>query len=239
MVTIILVEGNRDLYFFQNILVAFKNSCPVEPYDCIDANSAYRYYMIDRERRERKKTIVRSNKDYAILVSCNNKNNAIKIFIQSIDMFLRSDNSVVKLLLVVDQDSTQDFIDTISGKIQSLKTNFPTEPFRLKSFQTSNSLHSTTISRKSKEIQLGVVEVKPSLESILARFLRDYSRIPKAQIAGNEHETIRLACQHLGLEEQELYAHLARNYKNQLKTEMIRADLKHSICYMMGRTQLE
>ena len=39
MVTIILVEGNRDLYFFQNILVAFKNSCPVEPYDCIDANT--------------------------------------------------------------------------------------------------------------------------------------------------------------------------------------------------------
>ena len=241
VVTVIFVEGDTDLYFFQDILVALKNTQTVTPHDCKEARNVY-YFYDRRQRRviinssKQKKVIVRSSKDdYVILISCNNKKNTINTFIKSINEFLSYDNPVSKLFLIVDQDFAQGFVDQISDRICTLETQFPTEHIHINPFQSSDSLYKTIISRRSKKIQLGFTEVKPSLEFILVRFLRFYSDIPKSYLEGTQHEIIRKAYKYLNMNgTKELLTHLTQKYKMQLETEMTRAELKQPICYMVS-----
>ena len=152
----------------------------------------------------------------------------------SIGDFLKGNNPVGKVCLIVDQDMGQGLECRLTDRLKSLTTSFSNEQVTLAAFKTHDSLHKSCISRKSKKIQLGFTEVKPSLESIISRFLRSYCRIPQDQISGNEHETIRMACTYLDLDgKQNLFAHFANDYPSQLKTEMTRTELKQTVCFLL------
>ena len=229
MVTIIFVEGKTDVYFFQSALTILKNSQIVTPYDCRNASTQYYAY------RRKEKIIVRSESKYAILIGCNGKHGAINTFIESIKEFLRRDNPVVKLFLVIDQDYPGKFEKKMVDELQSLTNEFPHENISLTSFQKTNALYKATISRRTKKIQLGFTEVKPNLEAIISTLLRDYSTIPNDHLVGGEHEIIRNACKYLqinGIEE--LCSYLIEHYKDQLKLKITQNELTHSICYMLS-----
>lgn len=100
--------------------------------------------------------IIRSGDKYAILIDCNGKNGAISAFIESINEFLRKDNPVIKLFLVVDQDHPQKFKEKIEGLLQSLTKEFPKENICLTTFQEDNALHKAVISRKTKKNPIGI-----------------------------------------------------------------------------------
>lgn len=228
MITAIFVEGNTDLYFFQTVLTLIKDARIIEHYQCIDARDIYFRY------RRPDKMVIKSGNDYAVVVSCDGKQNAIETFIASIGDFLKSNNPVGKVCLIVDQDMDQGLECRLTDRLKSLTTSFSNEQVTLTAFKTHDSLHKSCISRKSKKIQLGFTEVKPSLESIISRFLRSYCRIPQDQISGNEHETIRMACTYLNLDgKQNLFAHFANDYPSQLKTEMTRTELKQTVCFLL------
>lgn len=100
-------------------------------------------------------------------------------------------------------------------------------------FQNVKLLHKTTISRKSKEIQIGFIEIEPTLENVLTAFLREHSKISKTDLKGGTHDIVRKAREYWNLKgDQDLCLHIMKNYKEQLEGFLTPREIKQSMCHM-------
>ncbi len=100
MITVTIVEGDKDLYFFYYVLLVLKNSYPIDARDSSTLRSFYTYYS-----NVENKIILQHNGDYIILIHNNNKKNAIRTFVTSINDFLRNEVTIHKISLMIDSDT--------------------------------------------------------------------------------------------------------------------------------------
>lgn len=227
MITVTIVEGDKDLYFFYYVLLVLKNSYPIDARDSSTLRSFYTYYS-----NVENKIILQHNGDYIILIHNNNKKNAIRTFVTSINDFLRNDVPIHKISLMIDSDTDNEIDKKILSEISKIQNLFKDE-LSISTPSKREHLLELSIKRYSKNIELGFIPVEPSLEVVMSDFIKKYTDLPAAKKSGGADEIIKNAKEYWNQDSIEKFCEfLIKNFKKELDIELSRINIKTSMCYM-------
>ena len=225
---LLFVEGPRDFYFFSHVfrsLKAYRNT------EILNGNFPP---MIYYGFRKLNRHILNSENDIFILLSNCGKTSAIGAFIETLNSLLRTDNPIENIALIIDRDRNSHTVADVFDMIRSLNKRFTNYPPQFTNEGKFKQLNYAIVTRKSKKINVGIIEIVPDLEQFLATFLRNYANLPKTLFSGSVDEILSNISGHLGASNiEEFCQKIVNDYGAELLKELNRTSLKSSLCRLV------
>lgn len=224
MVTIIFVEGMHDSYFFLNLLEKFKNFLSVEIDACKSIYPLYYYF-----RNNPNRFIVKKEGEYYIIVEGRGRSNVTKLFINTVKELAKSPVEIKSVLLIIDEDTDSDPRGKIMEQISSIAKIL--DGFKTSNPESYKHLSHTKITRGSRHFKAGSVDIKPSLENVLATLIKNHNIIPDNLRKFDDDGIILNAISYLGVNNYEgLCKYLFSEKYSIMKEELTRIGLTETIC---------
>lgn len=192
--------------------------------DCKSLNPLY-YYFRNNPRR----FIMKKEGEYYLIVEGYGRIGSTKLFVNTVKELAKTFVDVKSILLIVDGDTdpnpeykVMQKVDDIGKVLNGFKTG------ESKQFK---SLSQTEITRYGISFKVGMMDVEPSLERVLATFIKNHNIIPDNLCKCYDDEIISNTINELGLKDfEELCKHLFNKKHVEIEQELNRIGLKETIC---------
>lgn len=221
MLFAVFVEGKNDLYFFAEIIKAFKN------YQKGEIVMDWKLGLLLNYFKTLKTTVLTKNGDTLVIIQCKGKTSAIRAFKHSLKEFLNND-AVRKSFLIIDADQSLDVKTQILDEILEQKTpGIENEkPIVFK------RLLKTKLKKYPNTLETGIIDICPNLEIVISNFLKKFKVIPKEFTKESDpHDIIKNAIIVLKMENYEEFCKYLISKKNdELKEELDRLTILDSLC---------